>query len=65
MSRVDNWEYGCFRKWWYPQIIQFNRDFHYKSSILGYPYFWKHLYDPIIFLFPFFHPPNAEVRGPR
>ena len=31
--------YGCFRKWWYPQIIQFNRDFHYKSSILGYPYF--------------------------
>ena len=33
---------GCFRKWWYPQIIQFNRDFHYKSSILGYPYFWKH-----------------------
>ena len=30
--------YGCFRKWWYPQIIHFNRDFHYKSSILGYPY---------------------------
>ena len=21
-----------------------NRVFHYKSSILGYPYFWKHLY---------------------
>ena len=36
--------YGCFRKWWYPQIIQFNRDFHYKSSILEYPYFWKHPY---------------------
>ena len=33
---------GCFRKWWYPQIIQSNRDFHYRSSILGYPYFWKH-----------------------
>ena len=31
--------YGCFRKWWYLQIIHFNRDFHYKSSILGYPYF--------------------------
>ena len=30
---------GCFRKWWYPQIIQFNRDFHYKSSILGTPIF--------------------------
>ena len=25
-----------------PQIIHFNRVFHYKSSILGYPYFWKH-----------------------
>ena len=27
-----------------PQIIQFNRVFHYKPSILGYPYFWKHPY---------------------
>ena len=27
-----------------PQIIHFDRDFHYKSSILGYPYFWKHPY---------------------
>ena len=34
--------HGCFWKWWYPQIIQFNRDFHHKSSILGYHYFWKH-----------------------
>ena len=25
-----------------PKIIHFNRDFHDKSSILGYPYFWKH-----------------------
>ena len=25
-----------------PQIIQFNKVFHYKPSILGYPYFWKH-----------------------
>ena len=33
---------GCFRKWWYPQIIHFNRDFHYKASILGSPHFWKH-----------------------
>ena len=37
-------KYGCFRKWWYPQIIHFNRVFHYKPSILGYPYFWKHPY---------------------
>ena len=28
-----------------PQIIQFNRGFHYKPSILGYPYFWKHPFD--------------------
>ena len=27
-----------------PQIIHFNRVFHYKPSILGYHYFWKHLY---------------------
>ena len=31
--------FGCFRKWWYPQIIHFNRDFHYKPSILGSPLF--------------------------
>ena len=24
--------------------MNFNRDFHYKPSILGYPYFWKHPY---------------------
>ena len=28
-----------------PQIIHFNRVFHYKPSILGYPYFWKHPYE--------------------
>ena len=34
---------GCFLKWWYPQIIHFNRVFHYKPSILGFsPYSWKH-----------------------
>ena len=33
---------GCFRQWWYPQIIHFNRGFHHKPSILGYHYFWKH-----------------------
>ena len=25
-----------------PQISHFYRVFHYKPSILGYPYFWKH-----------------------
>ena len=33
--------YGCFLKWWYLQIIHFNRVFHYKPSILGYHYFRK------------------------
>ena len=32
---------GGFLKWWYPQIIHFNKVFHYKPSILGYPYFRK------------------------
>ena len=32
---------GGFLKWWYPQIIQFNRVFHYKPSILGYHHFRK------------------------
>ena len=27
-----------------PQIIHVNKVFHYKPSILGYPYFWKHPY---------------------
>ena len=30
--------------WENPQIINFNRVFHYKPSILGYPYFWKQPY---------------------
>ena len=25
-----------------PKSSNFNRVFHYKPSILGYPYFWKH-----------------------
>ena len=33
---------GCFQKIGIPQIIHFNRVFHYKPTILGYPYFWKH-----------------------
>ena len=28
-----------------PQIIRFNKVFHYKPSILRYPYFWKHPYE--------------------
>ena len=38
---IDFLTYGCFQKQWFftPQIINFNRVFHYKPSILGYPYF--------------------------
>ena len=32
----------ALQKWGYPQIIHFNGGFHYKPSILGYPYLWKH-----------------------
>ena len=36
-----------------PQIIHFNKVFHCKPSILGYPYFWKHpcvhFFVPLIF----------------
>jgi len=30
--------YGGFLKWGYPEIISFNRIFHDKPSILGYPH---------------------------
>ena len=30
--------YGSFLKWWYPQIIHFNRDFHY----FHHPFWGKH-----------------------
>ena len=32
---------GCFQKYGYPQIIHFNRVFHYKPSVLGYHHFRK------------------------
>ena len=40
-----------------PKIINFNRVFHYKPSILGYPYFWKHPYHE-----PF---PNSHENPPE
>ena len=30
-----DWPFGCFLKWWYPQIIHLNRIFHWKPSIWG------------------------------
>ena len=44
--------YGCFLKWWYPQIIHFNRVFHYKPSILGYHCFRKPPYIHSCKIFP-------------
>ena len=41
ISLIGIW---VFPKIMVPQIIHFNRGFHYKPSILGYPYFWKHPY---------------------
>ena len=54
---------GCFQKEGYPQIIHFNRVFHYKPSILGYPYFWKpplQEAESSIFLQP--TPPPPEIH---
>ena len=47
--------YGCFQKYGYPQIIHFNKVLHYKPSILGYPYFWKHPYLHEIYINIGFH----------
>ena len=41
-KRILRGSFGCFQKLWYPQIIHLIKVFHYKPSILGYPYFWKH-----------------------
>ena len=48
----------------YPQIIHFNRDFHYKASILGYPYFWKHPYVYVLFISPNLFPLGIQVGAP-
>ena len=44
----------------YPQIIHFNRVFHYKPSILGYPYFWKHPY--VAFVWGLYNPSGPSTR---
>ena len=36
--------FGGFLKWGYPQIIIFNRIFHYKPCNLGCPHFRKHTF---------------------
>ena len=51
MNQIHSGIYGCFLKWWYPEIIFFNRIFQCKPSILGYPYFWKRPYYSMYFFF--------------
>ena len=53
-----------------PQIIHFNRVFHYKPSILGYHYFWKHPYikgfcilSRLMWAFPHLEDLHAERRS--
>ena len=40
--RNEYQQFGCFQKEGYPQIINSNRVFPHKPSILGYTHFWKH-----------------------
>ena len=48
--------------------MNFSRVFHYKPSILGYPYFWKH---PLISFFCFWKPkpisfhPHSDFQGSK
>ena len=66
LSRISDYSYTWlgFPKWWYPQIIQFNRDFHYKPSILGYPYFWKHPFVVFVFFRNVFPRMSGHVDTP-
>ena len=38
----DSLRCGCFLKWWYPQIIHFNRPFHINHPFWGTPIFENH-----------------------
>ena len=55
--------YFLLGKYGYPQIIDFNGVFHYKLSILGYPYFWKHPY-LVVFQSPPNHQPHRKNDPP-
>ena len=49
---------GVSKNNWYPQIIHSNRVFHYKPSILGYPYFWE----TSIYVFTYSNCGNMVIR---
>ena len=64
---VHRWVHDMFMiliAWVFPKIglptnHPFNRDFHYKPSILGYHYFWKHPPRRWFQIFFHFHPENG------
>ena len=41
-----------------PESSHFNRVFHYKPYILGYPYFWKH---PYIYIYIYKYVQKAQL----
>ena len=43
-EKLVNYYMGVSKNNGTPTSSHFNRGFHYKPSILGYPYFWKHPY---------------------
>ena len=56
LERVEKvWSYGPI--WVFPNMMvspnhPFSWVFHYKPSILGYPYFWKRPYVALIMIYP-------------
>ena len=50
--------FGGFLKWWYPQIIHFDRVFQYKRIHFGVPLF---LETPVSFLISHFHLMEATL----
>ena len=66
-GNIEHQPYGCFLKWWYHQIIHFNRVFHYKPSILEVPPFketsiYHHVYH--IFQHVYKHAHSNKIQEP-
>ena len=53
--------YGCFLKWWYPQIIHLNTVFHYNHPFWG-TFFLKHPYESQEPLVTFFFSPAVGLN---
>ena len=64
---AKRWDANQQSSWVFPKIgvlppksSHFNRVFHYKPSILGYHYFWKH---PVVFSSYWGYPPGNDHRS--